>query len=417
MDEDLVYDIIRNNNPQLPEHQIQEITQGVLSNDPAYSSYAGDVLTHMSNYGASSQPFMSLPSQVTGPSHYTKAIYGGFDPDAYERDAKASGRVKLPNNSAKLRSYRLADLAIADNPDIRQNIENYGRGDAENDAKVVQAMQLAEKMRLNDYYESSGNTDLIQPYSMEENAQALGNVVSNYTRGIRTQAPVVYNQAVNKAKQYGNAAVDTAKQYGNTAINKAQQYGNAAVDTARQYGSKAVDATQYYGNQAINKAQQYGNAAVDKAREYGDEFVNYADSIPAEPSRIHDAARSYRFLAHDPESAVEGAKMMASDAADYTQKNAPRWVANVSSKLNQGSNFFKSLGDAWEDPEHYMQGGTYEDKLRDRKARAIHMENPDMQPKVPVQSSTPNQEGGFRASSNQAVTPPTTQPTKPAVRR
>jgi hypothetical protein len=106
--------------------------------------------------------------------------------------------------------------------------------------------------------------------------------------------------------------------------------------------------------------------------------------------------------------------MAAADARDYTEREAPNWVAQVSSSLNRGNKFIGSLKDAWRNPEHYLSGGTYDDRLRIQEARERPTPTEMRRPTVegPVTREQPTQ--GFSYASNSQVTAPRPNTAVPA---
>lgn len=411
MDEDLVYDIIRNNNPDMPDYQVGLVTQGVLAGDPYYKQYSDEVKEHIDNT-LGGQNSKSLPvltpatlSLMAGvkpeplsperQEHYN-VFYPGSTRSAYE----AQSKTQIPRGSANIQEKRIVDMAIARGADPKL-FANYGQP-GNDDQKAITIYNMVKKDALNEYRQSQGNKDLL-PMTWDESLAGL-NLAANqaYENVSDTMYPVVKatkryaTQAKNYAQPMLSSATQAAKDYTNSAVQKTKQYTDPAVEKAKQLAAKSKN---YIANE------------TEAGKAYRDMY-NDMDSAKQGLRMLRDeteTGRIYRDLYNDPESTVEGLKLMANDASNYVtsgeakkdlSEGAPRWVANISHGLNEGSKFFGSLKDAWKDPEYYMNGGTYEDKLEHQKA----IEVPTM--------SQYKQQTGFRAASNETNTAPQVQQVK-----
>jgi hypothetical protein len=346
--------------PELTDQQIQELRdQGFNESDILMMQLTGQSLPpsplgfSYSPQNYSYQEPAQIAVQPTDPDEVP--VYGGMSRGAYE-----NSRQGIPAKGPL--TPRGIDLAVASgySPSI---FENYGNQDPRLDAKALQAHNTALTAAKNEARIARGAISEIEPISMSDSAESLMNFLGNEYNDLVTNAP--YNYAIAKK------TVAPVLNYANDVKAKARE----AYTTAKPYVQPYVD-----------KAYTAAKPTLD----------------------------IYKTLADDPEATARGVAMAAADARDYTEREAPNWVAQVSSSLNRGNKFIGSLKDAWRNPEHYLSGGTYDDRLRIQEARERPTPTEMRRPTVegPVTREQPTQ--GFSYASNSQVTAPRPNTAVPA---
>lgn len=325
------------------------------------------------------------------PTQDERDLYGSIHPEDYTKQRRG---ISVPPNSGL--TDRGIDLAVSQgyDPDI---FKDYGKQDPELDAQARRAHDTAIATAKNEARISRGANDKIEPISMSDSSAALMHFLGNEYNDLVTNAPYHYQEAKRRVAPVLDYANENIVE---PLAPRLSPYADAVRDpeTTRQaLGLMANDATDK-AREAYNKAKPYVQPYVDKA---------YTAAKPT--------IDIYKTLADDPEATARGLAMAAADVRDYTEREAPNWVAQVSSSLNRGNKFLGSLKDAWRNPEHYLAGGTYDDRLRIQEARERPTPTEMRRPPVesPVAREQPNQ--GFSYSSNSQVTPPRSsmQPQQP----
>jgi hypothetical protein len=310
-------------------------------------------------------------------------LYGSIHPDVYA--STRSGIAVPPNSGLTPRGIDLA-VGAGHNPSI---FENFGKQEPSLDAQARQAHDTAIRAQKNEARAARGANSEIEPIGMQDSAAELMNFLGNEYNDLVTNAPYHYQEAKKRVGPYADLAREHIVE---PLAPRLSPYADAIRDpeNTRQAISLMANDTKQKAKEVYREVKPYVEPYVDKA---------YTAAKPT--------IDIYSTLADDPEATARGMAMAAADARDYTEREAPNWVAQVSSSLNRGNKFLGSLKDAWRNPEHYLAGGTYDDRLRIQQARERPAPTEMRRELVerPVAREQPASQG-FSYSNNSSVTPP-----------
>lgn len=358
-----------------PEEYPDFIYQGLGS----YPQPAGQVASMPSEQFGSNEPMESIAPPATQPTRPMPQVPASmYRPAASFSDAPTDQELEPPPNLISVRDEFSRAVNAA---------SNFGRGLR----PVIDASRQALNEQLR-RYQARINTRAPEPQP------TLLRSVGRGLAGLNRRGREILRQQAQARPQQPSApqpSVQTTQDprnfnsFLNYVASRAQNSGTpgpAAPGTTQQVppsGSSATRApvSREQDSSLATDAKNLASTAYNKAKPA---IVGAYDTAGDLVNMTRD---TYRDMYNDPDSAIQGAKDMArdyyntysqaaSDTGDYIGTNAPKWVSSISSALNTGSNFARSLQDAWRDPEHYQRGGTYQDKLdHEAKQKAMPLKN------------------------------------------